>query len=107
MCGGGGHGAASETVFRDGTGSSGAPRARARVLAELPDAVVAEYDLTGLTCDNCVRHVTEEFVSLDGVQTVDVRLVVGGVSTVRVKADELLDPTAVAAAVDEAGYVLA
>ncbi|WP_205649363.1 cation transporter [Agromyces sp. LHK192] len=90
-----------------GAGGHTGAGARARVLAELDDRVVAEYDLTGLTGEQCVERVTEAFVVLDGVQTVDVWLVAGGSSTVRVASDELLDPEAVAAAVDEAGYALA
>ncbi|MRG59345.1 heavy metal transporter [Agromyces sp. CFH 90414] len=76
------------------------------MLAQLPDRVVAEYDVTGLTCQNCVDHVTDAFVALDGVQTVDVWLVDGGVSTVRVASDELLDGAAVAAAAEAAGYTV-
>ena len=57
------------------------------------------YDVKGMTCDHCVRAVTEEIGAVDGVTSVDVSLaehqaVVSGEA----------DPEAVRAAVAEAGY---
>ncbi|MBL8930790.1 MAG: heavy-metal-associated domain-containing protein [Kineosporiaceae bacterium] len=63
-------------------------------------------EVTGLTCGNCVRHVTEELTGLDGVREVTVDLIAGGTSTVTVTSDGPLDPQAVREAVDEAGYEL-
>ncbi|MBT2517857.1 heavy-metal-associated domain-containing protein [Streptomyces sp. ISL-90] len=57
-----------------------------------------------MTCSNCVRHVTEELSALDGVDGIDVALIVGGVSTVTLQSSAPLDDAAVAAAVAEAGY---
>lgn len=62
------------------------------------------YNVTGMTCDHCKRAVTTELQQLDGVANVDVDLTAG---TVTVESAEALDPAAVAAAVDEAGYEVA
>jgi copper chaperone CopZ len=61
------------------------------------------YSVTGMTCDHCVHAVSEEISALDGVTAVDVDLVAGGVSTVRVTSDAPLSDEAVASALDEAG----
>jgi len=63
------------------------------------------FPVTGMTCAHCVASVTEEVGELPGVASVAVDLVVGGASTVTVESDQPLDPAAVRAAVDEAGYV--
>lgn len=63
------------------------------------------YRVSGMTCEHCVRAVTEEIGDLDGVTEVSVDLVPEGVSAVTVTGDP--GETAVAAAVDEAGYELA
>jgi len=65
------------------------------------------YPVTGMTCGHCVTSVTEEISALPGVTSVDIDLVPGGTSQVSVTSQEPLDRTAVAAAVDEAGYQLA
>ncbi len=62
--------------------------------------------VAGLTCGNCVKHVSEELAAIEGVSAVDVDLVAGGTSTVTVTSADALDPAAVEAAVDEAGYEL-
>ncbi len=59
--------------------------------------------LSGLTCDHCVAHVTEELEALDGVKDVSVLLNKGGQSTVTVLSDIRLDDAALAEAIDEAG----
>ena len=64
------------------------------------------YAVDGMTCQHCVAAVTEEVTKLDGVESVDVDLVVGGSSAVRVISLAALDPALVAAAVDEAGYAM-
>ncbi len=66
----------------------------------------ATYTVTGLTCQHCVNSVTEELSTIPGVTAVAVDLVAGGASSVHVTSDAALDPDAVAAAVDEAGYQL-
>jgi copper chaperone CopZ len=59
------------------------------------------YIVAGMTCDHCVRAVTDELGGLSGVTRVDVDLASGRVTVV---SDRALDDAAVAAAVDEAGY---
>ena len=61
----------------------------------------------GMTCGHCVQHVTSELTAIDGVSAVDVDLVAGGTSTVRVTSDAPVAQDALAEAVDEAGYTLA
>ncbi len=60
----------------------------------------------GMTCSHCVSSVTEELTALDGVQAVTVQLNAGGSSKVTVTSQTGLDPAAVRAAIDEAGYAL-
>lgn len=57
--------------------------------------------VTGMTCDHCTRAVREEVGRLDGVHGVEVDL---GSGRVVVDADGPLDPAALRAAVEEAGY---
>ena len=70
------------------------------------ELVTVTYAVTGLTCQNCVNHVTEEVTEIDGVQDVAVELNVGGASTVTVQSAAPLALAEVAAAIEEAGYVL-
>ena len=63
----------------------------------------ATYQVTGMTCDHCVRAVTTELVLLEGVRSVDVDLAQG---TVTVTSDGPLDREEVREAIDEAGYAL-
>lgn len=70
------------------------------------ELVTVTYAVTGLTCQNCVNHVTEEVTEIDGVQDVAVELNVGGASTVTVQSAAPLALADVAAAIEEAGYVL-
>lgn len=62
------------------------------------------YRVEGMTCQHCVSAVREEIGALTGVSAVNVDLDTG---TVVVDSDAALDPSTVAAAVDEAGYTLA
>ena len=64
------------------------------------------YGVTGMTCEHCVRAVTDELTALRGVRDVGVDLVAGGTSTVRVVSDAPLPEPAVRDAVAEAGYTL-
>lgn len=61
------------------------------------------FEITGMTCAHCVRSVTEEISAVAGVESVTVDLASG---TVTVAASRPVDRADVAAAVDEAGYVL-
>jgi len=65
------------------------------------------YAVNGMTCEHCVASVREEVGEIDGVQSVDVDLVAGGVSTVRVRSESELDDDTIVAAINEAGYALA
>jgi copper chaperone len=63
----------------------------------------ATYQVTGLTCEHCVRAVTSELSAVAGVAAVTVDLVPGGQSAVTVTSEAPLSAAAVAAALDEAG----
>ncbi|MFT4298161.1 MAG: heavy-metal-associated domain-containing protein [Aeromicrobium sp.] len=65
------------------------------------------YHVDGMTCGHCTAALTEELSALDGVSAVEIDLVQGGTSTVRVSAERELTRDEVAAAVEEAGYALA
>ncbi|GAA3097511.1 copper chaperone CopZ [Kribbella aluminosa] len=65
------------------------------------------YSVSGMTCGHCTSAVTEEISKLVGVQDVQIDLVAGGTSAVRVTSESALDESAVRDAVDEAGYALA
>jgi copper chaperone CopZ len=65
--------------------------------------VVRSYAVTGMTCDHCVRAVSEEIGALAGVTDIAIELDAGGTSSVRVTSDEPLRDADVAAALDEAG----
>ena len=61
------------------------------------------YAVTAMTCEHCVRAVTQELDSLAGVCGVTVDLVPGGESRVTVTSDAPVTGQAVAAALEEAG----
>jgi copper chaperone len=61
------------------------------------------YTVTGMTCDHCVRSVTEEVSALEGVTDVSVDLPTGKVT---VASDKEVGVDEVRAAVEEAGYQL-
>jgi copper chaperone len=61
------------------------------------------YQVTGLTCEHCVRAVTIEIQDLDGVNTVTVELVPGGDSAVTVVSDVPLTTQQLKTALYEAG----
>ena len=63
----------------------------------------ATYQVTGMTCEHCVRAVTEELKELRGVGDVTVTLVPSGESAVTVSSEAPLTAEAVTAALDEAG----
>jgi len=56
-----------------------------------------------MTCEHCVRAVTEELTGLGGVIGVNVELVPDGASSVTVTSDAPLRDEAISAALDEAG----
>ncbi len=65
---------------------------------------VESFNVAGMTCDHCVAAVTAEVSKIEGVTKVDVDLASGSVT---VESDPPVDPNALAAAIDEAGYTLA
>ena len=64
---------------------------------------VTTYQVRGMTCGHCVQAVSKEIGGLPGVRGVAVELDSGQVT---VTSEQVLDPAAVRAAVDEAGYEL-
>ncbi len=62
--------------------------------------------VAGMTCGNCVKHVTEELLAVPGITQVRVDLVAGGASPVVLSHDVVPERSAIAAAVDEAGYTV-
>ena len=63
--------------------------------------MTSTYTVRGMTCEHCVRSVTEEVSGLAGVTGVEVDLA-GGLVTV--SSDQPVDEAAVRAVVAEAGY---
>ena len=61
------------------------------------------FQVQGMTCGHCERAITEEVGRVEGVRDVRVDLAAG---TVTVTVDRPVDRADIAAAVDEAGYVL-
>ena len=61
------------------------------------------FRVKGMSCEHCVRAVTDEITSLPGVQRVEVDLATG---TVSVETERELGESAVETAVEEAGYEL-
>ena len=64
---------------------------------------VSTYQVEGMTCGHCAGAVREEVGSLPGVAEVAVDV---GAGRVTVTSADPLDPDAVRAAVEEAGYTL-
>ncbi|MGN6252637.1 MAG: heavy-metal-associated domain-containing protein [Marmoricola sp.] len=62
---------------------------------------MSTYTVTGMTCEHCVRAVTEEVGAIAGVTGVEVDLASG-----RLTVEGRASDAEVAAAVDEAGYQL-
>ena len=61
---------------------------------------MTELKITGMSCQHCVRHVTQALSAVPGVREADVRLAEGR-ALVR---HENADPQALLAAVEDAGY---
>ena len=66
--------------------------------------ITTTFAVAGMTCGHCVASVTTEVGRLDCVTAVEVELVPGGMSMVRVSGLVPAGPAAVSAAVEEAGY---
>ena len=61
------------------------------------------FTVTGMTCGHCVAAVESEVATIPGVLAARADLATG---RLEVEADAPVDPAAVAAAVDEAGYAV-
>lgn len=68
---------------------------------------ITTIDVEGMTCTNCVAHVSEELEQVAGIQDVSVDLRTGEASPVRVVSDHELDDRTLREAIDEAGYAVA
>lgn len=62
--------------------------------------MITNYKVTGMTCGNCVNHVTEEVKEIDGVKNVSVSLEGGSMV---VESDAHIPFDAIIEAVKEAG----
>ena len=62
------------------------------------------YAVTGMTCEHCVRAVTEEVRRIQGVADITVDLPTGALP---ISSSQPIEEAAVAEAVQEAGYQLA
>lgn len=67
-------------------------------------ATTRTITVTGMTCDHCVRAVTEEVGQISGVTNVEVDLASGAVT---IESDAPVTDDDLHAAVDEAGYAVA
>jgi copper chaperone len=63
---------------------------------------IRTYSVPAVSCDHCVRAITQEVVKVSGVAQVDVDL---EMKTVTIQGDA--DDAALRAAIDEAGYDIA
>lgn len=61
------------------------------------------WQVQGMTCQHCVRAVTEEVSSIDGVREVEVHLETGRMD---IDSDVAITAEAMAEAVERAGYEL-
>jgi copper chaperone CopZ len=62
--------------------------------------------VAGMTCAHCASAVTAELSALPGVSAVDIGPL-DDITAVTVTSADQLDPTAVSAAIEEAGYQVA
>ena len=67
------------------------------------DTSTQTFRATGLTCGHCAQAVTDELTVLDGVDGVEIEVVSGGESVVRIEAQRPLATDEVVAALAEAG----
>ncbi|MFF4323509.1 heavy-metal-associated domain-containing protein [Streptomyces sp. NPDC001568] len=84
-------------------GSCGTNAGATTTATALADRTATVYRVSGMTCGHCRTAITTSVGALDGVLSVDVD-VDGGLVTVTTAGDP--DDTAVAAAIDDAGYEL-
>jgi copper chaperone len=68
--------------------------------------VSTTVSVSGMTCGHCISSVSEELESLAGVETVDIELNSGGISTVTITSAGALSSAEIGEAVAEAGYMV-
>lgn len=66
--------------------------------------MIQTISVTGMTCQNCVRHVSQALTALPGVRSVDVDL---SSHSARLDVEREIPRPQLVAALDEAGYELA
>ncbi len=66
--------------------------------------MIQTISVTGMTCQNCVRHVSQALSALPGVRSANVDLEAG---SARLETDRPISDGELRAALDEAGYELA
>ncbi|MWV48985.1 hypothetical protein GRS96_06795 [Rathayibacter sp. VKM Ac-2803] len=91
-CACGGHGSSAHAAHDGST-------------AQSPSSV--SFGVAGMTCEHCVRSVTEELAAYPEVDSVDVSLAPDGVSRVTVGSSRPLGREEIAGAIADAGYRLA
>ncbi|WP_426997514.1 heavy-metal-associated domain-containing protein [Pseudarthrobacter sp. N5] len=69
-------------------------------------SISTNVNVSGMTCGHCVSSVSEELESLAGVESIDVDLNSGGVSTITITSTQELSPSEIGEAVAEAGYLV-
>ena len=69
----------------------------------MSSSAITELRISGMTCNNCARHVTEAIQSVAGVQSASVNLQAGSAS-VRWNSAEVVQAPVVLAAISKAGY---
>ncbi|MDO5746628.1 MAG: heavy metal-associated domain-containing protein [Actinomycetaceae bacterium] len=65
-----------------------------------------ELDVTGMTCEHCVKHVREALSKINGIKNVEVILDSQGTSRVTVYTDFEQEDAVLRNAVEEAGYTV-
>ena len=66
--------------------------------------MIQTISVTGMTCQNCVRHVTQALIGVPGVRSASVDL---EFATARLETDRQIPAGELRSALDEAGYELA
>lgn len=67
--------------------------------------ITTKISVAGMTCQNCVNHVTEELNEIPGITNIDIQLgEEDEPSVVRVTSEDRIADDVLEAAIDEAGY---
>ncbi len=67
--------------------------------------ITTKINVAGMTCQNCVDHVTEELEEIPGIVSIDIQLGEEDDPTVvRVTSEDRIADDVLEAAIDEAGY---